>query len=186
MFDLLKKFFIQPKTTTTKPKKRNSANIEKEIFDFELSRSEYFNKEYSNDIFKYITKLNKGQKSKEKEFLSIEEKKELKINTRLKVPTNIIPFFIKEKIVNKNPKDLISNLANMIRSKKYLYNEVKKLKKTKNSYYKLSSVGDEKTCIWCKKMDNKVLSVNEDIIKLFNNNCKCDYPRSTTIAIIEG
>ncbi|RYA24273.1 hypothetical protein CRU96_03230 [Malaciobacter halophilus] len=184
MFNFLKKFFIQPKKTT-KTKRVNPPNIEREIFDFELSRSEYFNKEYSNDIFKYITKLNKGQKPKEKEFLSIEEKKELKINTRLKVPMNIIPFFIKEKIVNKNPKELISNLANMIRSKKHLYNEVKKLKKLKISYYKLSNFTDERSCNWCKKMDNKVFSVNEDIIKLFNNNCKCDYPRSTTLAIIE-
>lgn len=157
-----------------------NSTMEEVLFQ-ELDKRDYFKKEHSlkikNHIFSKID-LNKGN-----EYLSNEEKEKLGISKRLKVSKDLIEIFDNEKIKDKNPKKLLSNLFNQVRNKALLINSIRKYKDSGFEYVKLLNARGERSCNWCKNNDGKKIKI-DDAIDLINKNCKCEFIGATFIVDI--
>jgi hypothetical protein len=153
----------------------------------DLSKVDFFDNNKLDIIISHL--LSKINLFKSEEYLSIEEKKVLGINTKLRISKELIDIFDKTKIQNnifknENPKDLLLNILHNARSKATIQQNIDKYKKLNIKYVELQSSGDDRTCKWCLKQDNKKISINTDVVHLINENCKCVYNRSCVLAIV--
>lgn len=189
MFGLIKKIFSQNESNNTEieeigielsDKETNFIKeIENKIANEELRKSEIFNLKYSSILLKHISgEININNSNN---YLTSDEKEKLKINKRLKISKELIEVFHQEKLANKNPKELLSNLVCKVRNTASLINSVKKYKNAGIRYVVLSNAGDERDCEWCKKNNNKKVDIN-NVLDLVNTNCECDYIRTVLLA----
>lgn len=115
----------------------------------------------------------------ENDLLSVDEKKELGLNTRMKIP-RYLSFALTDKGLHykgRNPLSvfgLIPFKANHIIA---LQNEILRSQDLGMTSMKISSVGDERDCDWCLSMKDKVAPVSLDFVNDVLSNCRCEYPR---------
>lgn len=144
----------------------------------ELAKKDFFRQEYSSKILEHI--LGNIDLNKSNEYLSSEEKGKLEINKRVKISRELIEVFNLDKIIGKNPKELLSNLQNQVRNKSNMINSIRKSKEAGFKSIKLLNTGGERSCKWCITNDNKKIKI-DDAIKLIDKNCKCDFIRAVFI-----
>jgi len=162
--------------------KRILKPLEKNLINEYFEKDNYFDKECKDTIIKhYLEEINLLSNNN---LLTIEEKKELGLNTRLKISHDLINIFDLEKLDNKNPKDLLNNFLYSIRNKVSSAIELNETSFSNIKFVKLSSCMDERDCSWCKENDGKLFLTHE-AFEIMNENCKCDYFRGVFIAHFE-
>ncbi|TLS71986.1 hypothetical protein FE246_06060 [Aliarcobacter thereius] len=187
MFNFIKKFFniknkngidsFAIKQTNEDILKRN--NLLKQIALEEFEKSKFFRKDKKEWFLDYI--LNE-KNILNNTILSVEEKRNLGINTRSKVSKETLDLFILENLddnifQSKHPKDFISDFYYRVHFKVNKIIELKRLNDIEVKELKYHITGIHKTCKWCIDKDNKKFKTNE-ILSLIDKNCLCDYNKS--------
>ena len=160
-----------------------TTNFEK-MLQFEISRSTLIKEDAKSTLindFNLLSSPNFGD-----EFLTLEEKKLLNLNSRMKIHKKIISVLTDDALDNEsNPKNIILNLVYSARNKVSLNQELEKIKELKIKSLKVLNVGDARDCDWCNSMHKKFISSDTDYVALINENCTCDYYRGLLIADIK-
>ena len=170
----------------TKNANNNSRSKKRNIDDYftnELDGCEFIKKEYHDIVLKHLTHQINLNKTGDK--LSTEEKKTLGMNTRIAITHDLVNVLTEAALNQSNPKDILTSIyyrATFAKThddsrQQYIDLGVKK--------YKISACDDEGDCKWCKTMDGKKLSVNEDLNELIKSNCNCkSHCRLSTSAVL--
>lgn len=108
--------------------------------------------------------------------LTLEEKKELGINPRIKYITKEFINILNLNAINLpiNPKYILDEIYSSANRKFNLYSQREKSRNAgiKSHTFHIANTGLE--CPWCCSMEGKKLSVNEDIVELMETNCTCE------------
>jgi len=91
------------------------------------------------------------------------------------------------KIKGKDPKKLMNIIYRNAQNRACIMGNIERVKSLIGPYVEvkvyLLSCKDERTCEWCLSMDNKEIDILKvDIIKLIDDNCTCEYNRSTLMS----
>lgn len=190
--------FIKKIFSSKDSEKKNSLAIElskdeveqkqklmKKIALEELEKIDFFNRTQNDVILKHL--LGNGNLFKNEDYLTVDEKKALGINARLKISRSLVKIFDKSKVddgffKDKNPKKILSNLAYQVEFKATKIQNIKKYKSAGIKKIELLRAGQSKDCDWCKKQNGKIMDIDKDIIKFIYDNCKCDYNRIAVVA----
>ena len=115
-------------------------------------------------------------KLKDGELLSLEEKRALGINPRLKVTRELYEVLTPEG-VEHGPKKVLEPLYHKATFNHNRHRNIARMKSAGISQYAPISCGDGRDCTWCTSMDGKLVSVDVDFVQLIKENCTCDYCR---------
>jgi len=144
---------------------------EDESFQKELDISPYIKKESHDMVMKHLTRSLDINKTGNK--LSVNEKKELGLNSRLSITKELIETLTAQGLAHENPKIILDAI---------FYNVTFKISRNKK-LNSLSSVGvkeimllgtnDESDCEWCDSMQDQKVPITTDVNELIKINCKC-------------
>lgn len=115
-------------------------------------------------------------KLKDGELLTLEEKRDLGINTRLKITRELYEVLTPEGI-EFGPKRVLEPLYLKATFNHNRHREIAKMKSIGVTQYSSMACGDNSDCEWCTSMDGKLISVEVDFVQLIKENCTCDYCR---------
>lgn len=122
-------------------------------------------------------------KLKDGELLSLEEKRSLGINTRLKITRELYEVLTPAGI-DFGPKKVLESLYLKATFNHNRHRGIARMKGLGIKQYSPMSCRDKRDCDWCTSMDGKLISVEVDFVKLIEDNCTCDYCRCTLEAKI--
>lgn len=124
---------------------------------------------------------------KDKDLLSLEEKKALGMNARLKLTRDFVGILNMEGLSLKNPKESFFNITTKLTLNELLVSQIDDAKRLGIKKLKLLPAGDERDCSWCQGVKGKTFGTNDKIIKMIEDNCTCaDYSRITIIPVVEA
>lgn len=115
-------------------------------------------------------------KLKDGELLSLEEKRSLNINTRLKITRELYEVLTPAGI-EFGPKKVLESLYLKAIFDHNRHRDIARMKSLGIKQYSPMSCGDNRDCDWCTSMDGKLISVEVDFVQLIKENCTCDYCR---------
>lgn len=115
-------------------------------------------------------------KLKDGELLSLEEKRSLGINTRLKITRELYEVLTPAGL-EFGPKKVLESLYLKATFDHNRHREIARMKDLGIKQYSPMSCGDNRDCDWCTSMDGKLISVEVDFVQLIKENCTCDYCR---------
>lgn len=170
----------------------NTVNNEKlytyeDIVRREVMASDLFENMYKEKIIEYQLQFERlHMKSPEfipigddSDILSLDEKKELGLNTRAKYQKYLV-FLLTDKGLhyqNNNPKEILMFAVNKASNIISLQKEIARSEKLGITRMKVSPIGDQRDCEWCLSMKDKIVPVSLDFVNDVLSNCRCDYPR---------
>lgn len=185
-------FSHEDSKTTHQSENENTANNEKlytyeDIVRREVMASDLFEDMYKEKIIEYQLQFESlHMKSPEfipigddSDILSLDEKKELGLNTRAKYQKYLV-FLLTDKGLhyqNNNPKEILMFAVNKASNIISLQKEIARSQKLGITKMKVSPIGDQRDCEWCLSMKNKVVPLNLEFIDEVLDNCACEYPR---------
>ncbi|MDA3049070.1 hypothetical protein OFO03_06290 [Campylobacter sp. JMF_02 ED1] len=105
--------------------------------------------------------------------LSIEEKRNLGLNTRLKISKGLVDFFEFDKLKGLNPKDEVNKLCLRLFHYFSLIRKIKKFKEMNIKKIEFFCVDDERTCEFCKSNNGKKFDINDDLADFVDDHCTC-------------
>ncbi|WP_085747312.1 hypothetical protein [Pseudomonas sp. R45(2017)] len=120
-------------------------------------------------------------KLKDGKLLSLEEKRSLGINTRLKITRELYEVLTPAGL-ELGPKKVLESLYLKATFDHNRRREVARMKSLGIKQYSPLSCGDNRDCDWCTSMNGKLLSVEVDFVQLIKENCTCDYCRCVLLA----
>ena len=123
-------------------------------------------------------------KLKDGELLTLEEKRALGINTRLKITRQLYEVLTPEGI-EFGPKRVLEPLYLKATFNHNRHREIARMKGLGITQYSPLACGDNADCEWCKSIDGKMISVEVDFVQLINENCTCAYCRCVLQAKID-
>lgn len=139
----------------------------------ELAKCPYIRKEAIESVFLYI--LDQQKLFETKTPLSVEEKRDLGVNTRLKITKEMVAVLTTEGLQSHYPAEIVPNLW---RSTTFRYRRIMDVERLRNMQLcetvKFQGVMGLDSCEWCKKVEGKSFDINEDIDRLLEDNCKCE------------
>ncbi|MDA3077465.1 hypothetical protein OFO07_00815 [Campylobacter sp. JMF_06 NA1] len=106
-------------------------------------------------------------------FLTTDEKRNLGLNTRLKIEKELIDFFEIDKIKGLNPKDEIHKIYFRLFHYFSILRNVKKFKQMGAKKALFLCCDDERTCSFCKNNNNKKIDISDDLAEYIDKNCSC-------------
>jgi hypothetical protein len=113
--------------------------------------------------------------------LSVDEKKSLGLNSRLKISKDLIDIFDRDKVNDLNPKDELRKVRIRIDSHLALIRDISIMKKLGFKKARYLGGHDERTCPWCLEHTGKFFDINDDVLHTVENNCTCyKYLRMTS------
>lgn len=139
----------------------------------ELAKCHFIRPEAIDAVFLYIRDQKKLFETKTP--ISVEEKRRLGINTRLKVTEELVAVLNSEGLQTHYPAEILPNLwrASTFRYRRLL--EVEKLRRLKLcNQVTFSGVTGIDHCAWCNKVDGVKFSIDQDLDALLEANCKCE------------
>lgn len=136
-----------------------------------INRSSFI-KEEMKPVVASMFGLDKGRIILDEDNLTLDEKKQYKLNTRMKINRKVYSVLTDEGInAYRNPKYVLEKL----------WINAKSLSSLKASLERMRAFGVERVilnipnsgleCDWCKAQEGKEVSVNEDLDMLLLNNC---------------
>lgn len=149
--------------------KQNHPTIESYFLE-EIKKSKYLKQEKTDIVMKHLS--NEIDLLKSDNILSVEEKKELGINPRLKLTKEYIGVLSEDGIRLEYPREVLKNIYLRATFKKLREEEYLKFQALKITKIKLKTAGVEE-CDWCKNMQKKEFLSNEEIRCFINNECQC-------------
>lgn len=123
-------------------------------------------------------------KLKDGELLSLEEKRSLGINTRLKITRELYEVLTPAGL-EFGPKKVLESLYLKATFDHNRHSAIARIKSAGFKHYSPMSCGDNRDCDWCTSMDGKLISVEVDFVQLIKENCTCDYCRCVLQAKID-
>lgn len=118
------------------------------------------------------------------ELLSLEEKRSLGINTRLKI-TQALYDVLTPAGLEFGPKKVLESLYLKATFDHNRHRDIARMKNLGIKQYSPMSCGDNRDCDWCASMDGKPISVEVDFVQLIKEHCTCDYCRCVLQAKID-
>ncbi|MEW9857876.1 hypothetical protein [Pseudomonas putida] len=123
-------------------------------------------------------------KLKDGALLSIEEKRSLGINTRLKVTRELCDVLTPAGLAF-GPTKVLEPLYLKATFDHNRHRDIARMKGLGIKQYSPMSCGDNRDCDWCASMDGKLFSVEVDFVQLIKENCTCEYCRCVLQAKID-
>lgn len=123
-------------------------------------------------------------KLKDGVLLTLEEKRSLGINTRLKITRELYEVLTPEGI-EFGPKRVLEPLYLKATFNHNRHRAIANMKGIGITQYSPMSCGDNRDCKWCTSMNGKLISVEVDFVQLIKENCTCDYCRCVLQAKID-
>lgn len=115
-------------------------------------------------------------KLKDGELLTLEEKRSLGINTRLKITRELYEVLTPAGL-EFGPKKVLESLYLKATFDHNRHRDIARMKGLGIKQYSPMCCGDNRDCGWCTSMDGKLISVEVDFVELIKENCTCDYCR---------
>jgi len=138
---------------------------------FYLNQSPYIKAEKRHVVLEHL--LNTRNIIKTDNYLTLAEKKELGLNTRVKLTRELVDVLNKEGLALHDPKYAIVSIEHKARGDYSRHGAVEQLK-SNNMRFKLICAKDERTCAWCNSMNEKTLPLDTDVNLLIQKNCTCE------------
>ncbi|MFV3380295.1 hypothetical protein [Pseudomonas sp. NY15354] len=123
-------------------------------------------------------------KLKDGALLSIEEKRSLGINTRLKVTRELCDVLTPAGLAF-GPTNVLQSLYLKATFDHNRHRDIARMKSLGIKEFSPMSCGDNRDCDWCASMNGKLISVEVDFVQLIKENCTCDYCRCVLKAKID-
>lgn len=182
MFKLLNKYFGE-KAQSEKDRDLSVKVIQPQcldsLFEKHFNESPFFKKHTFDIVIRHLKHEIDLNKSGTK--LTANEKKDLGLNTRLSITSDLVVVLSKSGLELVRPKDAL----------KQVYYRAKFESNRIESFQKMLSLGienvtymackDEKDCEWCKANDGIKFVVSEALNTEINQSCKCDWNRGCFI-----
>ena len=138
----------------------------------ELAKCQFIRPEAVEAVYLYLLDQNKLFETKTP--LSVEEKRTLGINTRLKITQEHTALLTTQGLQSHYPAEIIPNLW---RAATFRYRRVLELEKLRRlamcKTVTLTTIGESDSCEWCNKTNGKKFDINQDLDRLIEVNCKC-------------
>jgi len=178
MFKFINKIF--GKQSQTKKIKEKPLEIVKgerldDLFLKHFNESFYFKESSFETVIKHLKHDIDLNKSGEK--LTTSKKKELGINTRLSITSDLVAVLSKKGIELSNPKYALKQVYYRATFEENRLENFQKMISVGVSEATYKSCSDERDCSWCKANNGVVFSVSKDLNNEINKNCKCDWNR---------
>lgn len=182
MFKILKKIFGN---TSIKSKNFITKNISVDsYFIKELNACSYIKSDAHAIVIRHLLQEINLNKTGNK--LSVQEKKDLGINARLSITHELVEVLTNSGLSQPDPKKVFSSIYCKAIFAKNHDDTLNKYRKIDINHYKIMACNDERDCEWCNSMNGKKLSINNDINKLIEKNCKCNsHCRLAITAVID-
>lgn len=184
LFDLIRSFF-------SKNEKNKSVLIASplvkiksldELFIFHINHSQYFQDSDHDLVLNHLK--NKVNLNKLGEKLSVEQKKELGINTRLTITKSLVGVLSKKGLSLPDPKDALKRVYYRATFEHRKLEDLERMESLSIKEFKYFTCQDERDCTWCSKNHGAIYPVSGAIIDDINENCKCEWNRSILTAEI--
>lgn len=111
-------------------------------------------------------------KLKDGELLSLEEKRSLGINSRLKITRELYEVLTPEG-VEFGPKKVMESLYLTATIHHSHRAALARMRVAGITQYSLMSCGDGQDCDWCASMEGKLIPIEVDFVRLSKENCTC-------------
>lgn len=139
----------------------------------ELAKCPYIRPEATESVFLHI--LDQQKLFQTKTPLSVEEKRRLGVNTRLKITEEMVAVLTTEGLQSHYPAEIVPNLW---RSTTFRYRRILDVERLRHlqlcKTITFQGVMGLDSCEWCKKVEGESFDINEDIDRLLEENCKCE------------
>ena len=124
---------------------------------------------------------------KQGEVLTIEQKRELGLNTRRKYTTAFVECLNLTKISpSVDPVYELEKIHRHIMSIESIREHIRKAQKIGVvKKFEFCAASDDRTCEWCKATDGKLFDKQEQIDVLVQQSCKCEWCRAVLLDITE-
>lgn len=186
MIDFFKKMFTKSEQTVNIIQKKFDEKATRELlFEENIDKVDFFDITKKEIILKHLK--NEINLNKTNNFISKEELEKLGIDKKQKITKELLEVFNLQKIKGKDPKKLMNIIYRNAQNRACIMGNIERVKSLIGPYVEvkvyLLSCKDERTCEWCLSMDNKEIDILKvDIIKLIDDNCTCEYNRSTLMS----
>jgi len=138
----------------------------------EIVRSGVIRKEKTALVLRHLNnKIDLNTKGKA---LTVSEKKDLGINTRLKITRELLSIFNDSGRTFSNPKEVLSSIGMRAGFARSRDQSIASLQTANIKNYEVVGCRDERSCAWCKSMEGKQLPVTQSINRLIEANCTCE------------
>ncbi|WP_159262531.1 hypothetical protein [Proteus mirabilis] len=141
----------------------NYPDSEVEFLIREIKRSPYVNHKYDNGLIAHINK-------------------EIDIFSQGDYLKAFTPYALE---MHVKPKDILFSIKRNASTKFHFIKQISKFKDIKINKFEYMSAGDERDCDWCIENNKKIFNINDNLILNLENNCKCQYCRSTILAFLD-
>ncbi|XNJ86646.1 hypothetical protein AB6C47_003030 [Vibrio cyclitrophicus] len=182
MFKLLNKYFggkSQSEKNRDLPVEAIQRQSLDSLFEKHFNESQFFKTNTFDIVIRHLKHEIDLNKSGTK--LTANEKKELGLNARLSISSDLVAVLSKSGLELVHPKDAL----------KQVYYRAKFEANRIESLQRMTSLGignvtymackDEKDCEWCKANDGVKFIVSEALNTEINQSCKCDWNRGCFI-----
>jgi hypothetical protein len=150
----------------------------------QIEKSPYFKPEKKQcliDLLKNNSNLN--DPFSYDDCLTVSEKKDLGLNSRLKISRQMIDFLNGEGLKLENPKEIISTIYHYVSSKQTSIETKERMESAGLTMYVWETSGDERVCPACRVMDGKLCRWDNPTV--YSRNKGKDWiPRPKTAVIV--
>lgn len=153
------------------------------LYDY-IIKAGIFNKENYGLLYDYI--INGNSIFDKTILLTTEEKRQLGLNTRQKIPMGLLMFFDTTKIKGLDLKMEIKKVYLRAAAKARLIEDCENAKKLGVKQIMYHCCNDERDCQWCKDNNGRIFFVQSHPVDIVLDGCKCDYNRSYFQCVITG
>lgn len=147
------------------------AGIE-DFFQSEVENSIYLKSEGKQAVLDHLS--GKIDILKSSNVLSLEDKRSLGINTRLKITRELVAVLNDAGLNLDHPAAVITEMWVRATLRKSRHDKLERLR-SGNIFkkFKLMSCGDGNDCLWCKEMQTREFDVQFEIESAISSNCRC-------------
>jgi hypothetical protein len=153
-----------------------------EYFYVEVENSPYFKAEFKQNVLDHL--LHKKSLNKTGNNLTVEEKRNLGINTRLSITKELAQVLSSEGISLDNPKVALEVIYYRVTTSKARIDNFTRAQKIGTKQFKLLASGDGSDCDWCRSNSDRKFGL--DILEQIKTQCRCSpYSKSVVNPIVE-
>lgn len=138
-----------------------------------LAKCPYIRPEAVESVFLYL--LDQKEIFQTKTPLSVEEKRRLGGNTRLKITEEMVAVLTAEGLRSHYPAEIVPNLW---RAATFRYRRILDIERLRHlrlcKTISFQGVMGLDSCEWCRRVEGQSFDISEDIDKLLEDNCKCE------------
>jgi hypothetical protein len=172
MFKTIQRLFFKNEGKQPKEEVLAASNHERSIEEYfrdEVERTPFFKQEFKQLVLDHL--LQKNSLTKTGNNLTVEEKRELGINTRLSITKELAQSLSSEGLNLENPKLALEEIYYRVMTTKARIDNFARAIKIGIKKFKLLASGDGSECEWCRSNSDHEFGL--DILDQIEMQCRC-------------